>query len=43
MSAIRRKEPYTLPGLMFDDLRFSWIAEVENLQNLRIMWGVMLA
>jgi len=32
-----------LPGLMFDDLRFSWIAEVENLRSLRIMQGVMLA
>lgn len=32
-----------LPGLMFDDLRFSWIAEVENLRSLRIIRGVMLA
>lgn len=32
-----------LPGLMFDDLRFSWIAEVENLRSLWITQGVMLA
>ena len=32
-----------LPGLMFDDLRFSRIAEVENLRSLRIIRGVMLA
>lgn len=32
-----------LPGLMFDDLQFSWIAEVENLRSLRIIRGVMLA